>query len=114
MKYLKRYERFVSESSKMVAKNIDRELKLVESQVLRDFSGSFWEMSLRSSAFTEEEKGFIRESLMSFEIDLVREGWLVDTLKAGWEKAKEAGGKVWDKVKSKVEIIRNNIKDLCA
>lgn len=114
MKYLKRYERFVNENARMISKNIDRELMLVETQVLKDFSGSFWEMSLRSSVFSEEEKSFIEESLMSMEIDLVREGWLVDTMKSGWEKAKEAGGKVWDKVKSKVDIIRNNIKDLCA
>jgi hypothetical protein len=114
MKYLKRYERFVNENARMISKNIDRELMLVEAQVLKDFSGSFWEMSLRSSVFSEEEKSFIEERLMSMEIDLVREGWLVDTMKSGWEKAKEAGGKVWDKVKSKVDIIRNNIKDLCA
>ena len=114
MKYLKRYERFVTEGANMLAKNIDKELRMVESQVLRDFSGSFWEMSLSSSAFSTEEKTFIKESLIDSEIDLVREGWLVDTIKSGWEKAKEAGGKVWDKIKSKVEIIRKNIKDLCA
>ena len=114
MKYLKRYERFVNENVRMAIKNIDKELMLVETQVLKDFSGSFWEMSLRSSAFSEEEKQFIGENLISLEIDLVREGWLVDTLKSGWEKAKEVGGKVWDAIKSKVDTIRKNIKDLCS
>lgn len=113
MKYLKRYERFVNENVRMAIKNIDKELMMVEKQVLKDFSGSFWDMSLRSSAFSEEEKSFIKENLMESEVDLVREGWLVDTLKSGWEKAKEVGGKVWDKIKSKVEVIRKNLKDLC-
>lgn len=114
MKYLKRYERFVKDGAKIASKSIDRELALAERQVLKDFSGSFWDMSLRSSAFSEEEKQFIRENLAGSDIDLVREGWLLDTMKSGIEKAKEIGGKVWDKVKSKVDVIRQNIKDLCA
>jgi len=114
MKYLKRYERFVNENVRVVIKNINKELMIVEKQVLNDFSGSFWDMSLRSKAFNEEEKNFIRENLLSVRVDLVNEGWLSDTLTGVWDKAKEVGGKVWDKVKSKITTIKENIKNLCS
>jgi|LauGreDrversion4_2_1035121.scaffolds.fasta_scaffold07544_14 plastocyanin len=114
MKYLKRYERFVNENVRAVVKNIDKELMIVEKQVLNDFSGSFWDMSLRSKVFTEEEKSFIKENLLSVKVDLVNEGWLSDTLTGVWDKAKEVGGKIWDKVKSKITAIKENIKNLCS
>ena len=113
MKYLKRYEKFMNENVKTVIKNIDKDLMIVEKQVLNDFSISFWDMSMRSSVFTEDEKVFIKENLLSIKVDLVNEGWLTDTLSTVWDKAKEVGGKVWDKVKSKITIIKNNIKNLC-
>jgi hypothetical protein len=114
MKYLKRYEKFLNENVKNISKNIDKELLLVENQVLRDFSSSLWSMSLSSEVFSIEEKEFIKENLLNSNIDLVREGWFADTIQAGWDKAKEVGGKVWDTIKSKVDIIKNNIKSLCA
>jgi len=114
MKYLKRYERFVNENVRATIKNIDRELMVVEKQVLSDFSGSFWDMSLRSKAFTEEEKQFIRENLSSMRVDLVNEGWLTDTISGIWDKAKEVGGKMWDTIKSKINSIKENIKNLCS
>lgn len=114
MKYLKRYERFLNENAKAIAKNIDKELILVEKLVLKDFSESFWDMSLRSSVFSDEEKTFIENNLISLEMDLVKEGWLSDSLGGVWDKAKELGGKVWDKVKSKITIIKDNIKNLCS
>jgi hypothetical protein len=113
MKYLKRYEKFMNENVKTVIKNIDKDLMIVEKQVLNDFSISFWDMSMRSSVFTEDEKVFIKENLLSIKVDLVNEGWLTDTLSDVWDKAKEVGGKVWDKVKNKITIIKNNIKNLC-
>ena len=114
MKYLKRYERFVNENVRVVIKNINKELMIVEKQVLNDFSVSFWDMSLRSNAFNEEEKNFIRENLLSVRVDLVNEGWLSDTLTGVWDKAKEVGGKVWDKIKNKITTIKENIKNLCS
>lgn len=113
MKYLKRYEKFLNENVKTVIKNIDKDLMIVEKQVLNDFSISFWDMSMRSSVFTENEKEFIKENLLSIKVDLVNEGWLTDTLSDVWNKAKEIGGKVWDKVKSKITAIKENIKNLC-
>ena len=112
MKYLKRYESFIDDAFRNVNMNIDKGLSIVEKQVLNDFSTNFWELSLNSSVFTNEEKSFIKENLLTAKVDLVNEGWLGDTLGAVWDKAKEVGGKVWDKVKSKITIIKDNIKNL--
>lgn len=114
MKYLKRYESFMNNVFSDVNINIDKSLSIVEKQVLNDFSINFWDLSLNSSVFTEEEKSFIKENLMSNKVDLVNEGWLGDTLGQVWDKAKEVGGQVWDKVKSKITIIKDNIKNLVA
>ena len=114
MKYLKRYESFMDKAFNDVNFNIDKNLSIVEKQVLNDFSASFWDLSLNSSVFTEEEKSFIKENLVSHKADLINEGWLGDTLGQVWDKAKEVGGQVWDKVKSKITIIKDNIKNLVA
>ena len=114
MKYLKRYESFMNKALNDVNFNIDKNLSIVEKLVLNDFSASFWDLSLNSSVFTNEEKIFIKENLMNNKVDLVNEGWLGDTLGQVWDKAKEVGGKVWDKVKSKITIIKDNIKNLVA
>lgn len=112
MKYLKRYESFMNQAFDDVNINIDKSLSIVEKQVLNDFSVNFWDLSLNSSVFTNEEKKFIKENLMTNKVDLVNEGWLGDTLGAVWDKAKEVGGKIYDKVKSKITIIKDNIKNL--
>ena len=112
MKYLKRYEKFINDSFDNININIDKSLIIIEKQVLNDFSVNFWDLSLNSSVFTDEEKSFIKENLMNNKVDLVNEGWLGDTLGQVWDKAKEVGGKVWDKVKSKITIIKDNIKNL--
>lgn len=113
MKYLKRYEKFVNENINLINQNIDGGLMIVERQVLQDFSVSFWDMSLNSSVFTNEEKEFIKNNLTSIKVDLINEGWLGDTLSGIWDKAKEIGGKLWDKIKSKINSIKENIKNLC-
>jgi len=112
MKYLKRYESFMNQAFNDVNINIDKSLSIVEKQVLNDFSVNFWDLSLNSSVFTNEEKKFIKENLMNNKVDLVNEGWLGDTLGTVWDKAKEVGGKIYDKVKSKITIIKDNIKNL--
>lgn len=114
MKYLKRYESFINDVFTDATINIDKGLSIVEKQVLNDFSVNFWDLSLSSSVFTEEEKSFIKENLMNNKVDLVNEGWLGDTLGAVWDKAKEVGGAIWDKIKSKVTIIKDNIKNIVA
>ena len=112
MKYLKRYESFINDAFEDVNINIDNGLSIVEKQVLNDFANSFWDLSLNSSVFTNEEKQFIKENLLTTKVDLVNEGWLGDTLSNVLDKAKEVGGKIWDKVKSKITIIKDNIKNL--
>jgi hypothetical protein len=115
MKYLKRYENFINENIHLVNQNIDGGLRIVEKQVLKDFSSSFWDMSLRSSVFNDDEKIFIKENLVSIKVDLVNEGsWLGDTLGGIWNKAKEVGGKLWDTIKSKISNIKENIKNICS
>ena len=101
MKYLKRYNKFLEKN----IKNIDKHLRIVEKEVLGDFSDSFWEMSLNSSSFSIQEKLFIRDNLVNRKVDLVQESWLKDAL--------TFGGKVWDGIKNKVNLIRKNIKDIC-
>lgn len=113
MKYLQRYDIFFNENMKYINQNIDKNLMIVEKKVLADFSESFWDMSLRSKVFTDDEKNFIKENLLEIEVDLIKEGWLGDTLSGIWDKAKEVGGKMWDKIKSKISIIKDNIKNLC-
>ena len=54
MKYLKRYNKFLEKN----IENIDKHLRIVEKEVLGDFSDSFWEMSLNSSSFSIQEKLF--------------------------------------------------------
>jgi hypothetical protein len=71
MKYLKRYESFMNNVFNDVNINIDKSLSIVEKQVLNDFSINFWDLSLNSSVFTNEEKLFIKENLMSNKVDLV-------------------------------------------
>ena len=112
MKYLKRYESFMNNAFNDVNINIDKSLSIIEKQILNDFSVNFWDLSLNSSVFTNEEKLFIKENLISHKADLVNEGWLGDTLGQVWDKAKEIGGKIWDKVKAKITIIKDNIKNL--
>ena len=54
MKYVKGYAKFVKESKKQIEKNAI----IVEKQLLNDFSKGFWNLCVKSSIFTNEEKEF--------------------------------------------------------
>ena len=85
MKYLKRYESFMNQAFNDVNINIDKSLSIVEKQVLNDFSVSFWDLSMNSSVFTNEEKTFIKENLMTNKVDLVQivgENFTMNTLRS--------------------------------
>jgi len=112
MKYLKRYEKFINDVINNVDYNINKNITIVEKQVLNDFSVSFWDLSLNSSIFTEEEKCFIKENLMSVKVNLINEGWLSDQLVGVWNKAKEKGGEILNKIKNKIIIIKNYLVKL--
>lgn len=114
MKYLKRYESFINDAISNVNYDVNKNIIIVEKQILNDFSVSFWDLSLNSSVFTDEEKSFIKENLTSIKVDLVNEGWLSDTLSNVWNRAKEEGGKVWDKIKNKISIIKKFIVKIVA
>jgi hypothetical protein len=112
MKYLKRYEQFLDETLSGANKNIDSRLMIIERSVLNDFSGSFWEMSMNSSVFTNEEKKFIKENLTTYKVDLVNEGWFGDMITKVYTKAKEKGKDVFAKIKEKIIKIKDGIKSL--
>lgn len=109
MKYLKRYESFINDAISNVNYDVNKNIIIVEKKILNDFSISFWDLSLNSSVFTDEEKSFIKENLTTIKVDLVNEGWLSDTLSNVWNRAKEEGGKIWDKIKNKISIIKKFI-----
>jgi len=112
MKYLKRYESFLNDALNGMNKNIDSRLMIVEKNVLNDFSGSFWEMSIKSSVFTNEEKKFIKENLTTYKVDLVNEGWFGDMITKVYTSAKEKGKEIFAKIKEKIIKIKDGIKDL--
>ena len=64
MKHVRNYKSFV--------KDIHKQVPIIEKQIFSDFSNSIWDMSLRSSIFTNSEKEFIKENLISYKIDLLK------------------------------------------
>ena len=60
MKHVRNYKSFV--------KDIHKQVPIIEKQIFSDFSNSIWDMSLRSSIFTNGEKEFIKENLISYKI----------------------------------------------
>jgi hypothetical protein len=107
MKYVKDYNKFVKESKKSIEKNA----KLVERQVLNDFSKDFWNLCTKSTIFTNEEKQFITENLSSSQVRLNEEWEWLDKA-VGY--AKEKGGKVLDTIKSRIEKLVGGIKQFVA
>jgi hypothetical protein len=107
MKYVKGYHRFVKESKQLLEKNAI----IVEKQILNDFSKDFWNLCVKSSIFTEEEKQFITENLTSEEVKL-NEEW--EWLDKAVTYAKDKGGKVLDTIKSRIEKLAGGIKQFVA
>ena len=107
MKYVKGYHRFLKESKQQMEENAI----IVEKQVLNDFSKDFWNLCIKSSIFTEEEKQFITENLTSSEVKL-NEEW--EWLDKAVTYAKNKGGKVLDTIKSRIEKLAGGIKQFVA
>ena len=107
MKYVKGYNRFVKESKQLLEKNAI----IVEKQILNDFSKDFWNLCIKSTIFTEEEKQFITENLISEEVKL-NEEW--EWLDKAVTYAKDKGGKVLDTIKSRIEKLAGGIKQFVA
>ena len=107
MKYVKGYAKFVKESKKQIEKNAI----IVEKQLLNDFSKGFWNLCVKSSIFTNEEKEFITENLSTSNVKL-NEEW--EWLDKAVTYAKDKGGKVLDTIKSRIEKLKAGIKQFIA
>ena len=107
MKYVKGYSKFVKESKKQIKKNAI----IVEKQLLNDFSKGFWDLCVKSSIFTNEEKVFITENLSTSDVKL-NEEW--EWLDKAVTYAKDKGGKVLDTIKSRIEKLKAGIKQFIA
>ena len=105
MKHVRNYKSFVKE--------IHKQVPIIEKQIFSDFSNSIWDMSLRSSIFTNDEKEFIKENLISYKIDLLKEEFgIKDFFKTVYDNGKKAGGKLFSTIKEKLLKIKEGMKSL--
>jgi hypothetical protein len=105
MKYVRNYKSFV--------KDIHKQVPIIEKQIFSDFSNSIWDMSLRSSIFTNDEKEYIKENLISYKIDLLKEEFgIKDFFQTVYDNGKKAGGKLFSTIKEKLLKIKEGMKSL--
>ena len=105
MKHVRDYKSFV--------KDIHKQVPIIEKQIFSDFSNSIWDMSLRSSIFTNSEKEFIKENLISYKIDLLKEEFgIKDFFQTVYDNGKKAGGKLFSAIKEKLLKIKEGMKSL--
>ena len=105
MKHVRNYKSFV--------KDIHKQVPIIEKQIFSDFSNSIWDMSLRSSIFTNGEKEFIKENLISYKIDLLKEEFgIKDFFQKVYDNGKKAGGKLFSTIKEKLLKIKEGMKSL--
>ena len=105
MKHVRNYKSFV--------KDIHKQVPIIEKQIFSDFSNSIWDMSLRSSIFTNGEKEFIKENLISYKIDLLKEEFgIKDFFQTVYDNGKKAGGKLFSTIKEKLLKIKEGMKSL--
>jgi hypothetical protein len=105
MKHVRNYKSFV--------KDIHKQVPIIEKQIFSDFSNSIWDMSLRSSIFTNDEKEFIKENLISYKIDLLKEEFgIKDFFQSVYDNGKKAGGKLFSTIKEKLLKIKEGMKSL--
>jgi hypothetical protein len=105
MNYIRDYKSFVS--------SVRKQVPIIEKQIFSDFSNSIWDMSLRSSIFTDDEKLFIKENLMNQKIDLLKEEFgIKDFFKTVYDNGKKVGGKLFSTIKEKLLKIKEGMKSL--
>lgn len=105
MKHIRNYNSFI--------KSVKKQIPIVEKQIFNDFSNSIWDMSLRSSIFTNEEKDYIKENLLGLEVDFLKEEFgLRDFFKTVYDNGKKAGGKLFNTIKDKLLKIKEGMKSL--
>jgi hypothetical protein len=105
MRYIRNYNSFIKESKKQIEKNG----LLVEKQVLNGFSSDFWNLCLRSSVFTNEEKNYINNNLINNKVSLLKEEW--EWLDKAVDWAKDKGDKMLNFVTDKIKAVKDGIKD---
>lgn len=105
MKHVRNYKSFIKE--------IHKQVPIIEKQIFSDFSNSIWDMSLRSSIFTTDEKEFIKENLISYKIDLLKEEFgIKDFFQTVYDNGKKVGGKLFSAIKEKLLKIKEGMKSL--
>lgn len=105
MKHVKNYKSFI--------KDIHKQIPIIEKQIFSDFSNSIWDMSLRSTIFTNDEKKYIKENLISYKIDLLKEEFgIKDFFQTVYDNGKKAGGKLFSSIKEKLLKIKKGMKSL--
>ena len=105
MKHIRNYKSFIKE--------VHNQIPIIEKQIFSDFSNSIWDMSLRSSIFTTDEKEFIKENLISYKIDLLKEEFgIKDFFKTVYDNGKKAGGELFTTIKGKLLKIKEGMKSL--
>lgn len=105
MNYIVDYKSFV--------KSVRKQVPIIEKQIFNDFSNSIWDMSLRSSIFTDEEKLFIKENLINHKVDLLKEELGIrDFFKNVYDNGKKVGGKIFSTIKEKLLKIKDGMKSL--
>jgi hypothetical protein len=105
MKHVRNYKSFVKE--------IHKQVPIIEKEIFSDFSNSIWDMSLRSSIFTNGEKEFIKENLVNYKIDLLKEEFgIKDFFQTVYDNGKKVGGKLFSTIKEKLLKIKEGMKSL--
>jgi hypothetical protein len=105
MKHVRNYKSFVKE--------IHKQVPIIEKEIFSDFSNSIWVMSLRSSIFTNGEKEFIKENLVNYKIDLLKEEFgIKDFFQTVYDNGKKVGGKLFSTIKEKLLKIKEGMKSL--
>ena len=103
MKHIHTYKGFIKES----IKQIDKQTLIIEKQLINEFSNNFWSLCNNSTVFTNEEKQFINNQLVSEKVDLLKEEWkfLDKAVDYFQDKSKE----IKDRFTTKLKQIKDSI-----
>lgn len=103
MKRIHTYKGFIKES----IKQIDKQTLIIEKQLINEFSNNFWSLCNNSTVFTNEEKQFINNQLVSEKVDLLKEEWkfLDKAVDYFQDKSKE----IKDRFTTKLKALKDSI-----
>lgn len=103
MRRIHTYKGFIKES----VKAIDKQTLIIEKQLINEFSNNFWSLCNNSTVFTNEEKQFISNHLVSEKFDLLKEEWkfLDKAVDYFQDKSKE----IKDRFTTKLKALKDSI-----